>query len=269
MAAGSDPMIEATYGAAGPWSTATSAITDDGGQSFDVYHPENLGADGVRHPIITWGNGTFRPTGSYAALLRHLASWGFVVIATPSTWTGDGHEILAAVHALLDANEDPSSIFFHRLDPAKIAASGHSQGAYGALNAALMSGGLITTVVPIGLPDVVWLSPFHASDLDRLTQAVFFVGGGNDWLSTPAGALQYVQAIPGSAALALLGGGAHDGIMSGTDAYLGYLTAWMMYQLLDDIEAAGAFVGQQPEISTNAHWTVLFRVGAASVSRHP
>jgi len=264
------PAIEAIYAAPGPSVVGTSVLTDDSGHLLDVYFPANLGADGVRHPIITWGNGTLTSTSSYAPVLHHLASWGFVVIATPSTSTGSGSEILAAARLLVEENQDPSSLFYQRLDTTRIGASGHSQGAYGALNAALKSAGLITTVVPIGLPDVIWLSPLHASDLRGLTQTVFFVGGGDDWLSTSTGVLQYVQQVPGSAVVALLRGGVHDGIVSGTAAYLGYLTAWMMYQLRGDARAAGAFVGELAEISANAAWTVPFRsVSAALAPRAP
>lgn len=35
----------------------------------------------------------------------------------------------------------------------------------------------------------------------------------------------------------------------------GYVTAWFMWQLQGDTEAAKAFLGEQPEISTNPYYT--------------
>ena len=49
------------------------------------------------HPIISWGNGTGVSPSGYAWLLGHLASWGFVVIASESRNTGSGEEMLEEV----------------------------------------------------------------------------------------------------------------------------------------------------------------------------
>ena len=34
----------------------------------------------------------------------------------------------------------------------------------------------------------------------------------------------------------------------------GYMTAWMLYQLYDDVEAAKVFVGDDAEITSNTKW---------------
>ena len=34
----------------------------------------------------------------------------------------------------------------------------------------------------------------------------------------------------------------------------GYMTAWMLYQLMDDAEAASAFIGEEAEILHNSNW---------------
>jgi hypothetical protein len=35
---------------------------------------------------------------------------------------------------------------------------------------------------------------------------------------------------------------------------LGYATAWLEYQLLGNVTAAGAFTGAHPELVSNANW---------------
>ena len=68
------------YDNTGPYQTVTSR-NDGPSNNYAIYRPASLGANGERHPIITWGNGTGASPETYAGLCRHLASYGFVVIA--------------------------------------------------------------------------------------------------------------------------------------------------------------------------------------------
>lgn len=246
--------IESTYAAPGPWKVERSTVLDDAGRTYVVHQPADLGASGTRHPIVTWGNGTLIPALSYAGVLDHLASWGFVTIATTSTSTGTGDEILAAARYLVEQDAEPSSAYHGKLETSRVGAIGHSQGAIGALNAATKSDGLITTVVPVALPDLRWRSPEHEADLSGILQPVFFVAGSEDWVSTPSGLLAYVRAIPGSSTIGRRAGALHDAILDPAGAYLGYVTAWMRYRLSDDPVAAEAFEGPRAEILNNPLW---------------
>ena len=49
------------------------------GNKYDLYYPTPLGANGFKHPILTWGNGTFGQSTNYAYFLKHMASWGVVI----------------------------------------------------------------------------------------------------------------------------------------------------------------------------------------------
>ena len=138
--------IELKYYAAGPWPVTVStggACCDSAHNKFDLYYPTNLGANGFVHPILTWGNGSFALPLQYDYFLRHIASWGFAVIATEDQQTGVGQTILDGANFLVHANSDPASIFFHKLNVNQIGAFGHSQGAGGAGNALIKSSGLI------------------------------------------------------------------------------------------------------------------------------
>src|ERR1700682_990690 len=142
--------IEKKYYAAGPWAVTVSpgaACCDSLHNKFDLYYPTNLGANQFLHPILTWGNGSFGKSTDCAYLLTHMASWGFVAIATTDPFTGPGQTILDAANYLVHANSDPTSMFFHKLKVDQIGAMGTSQGAGGAINALVKSGGLIKTVI--------------------------------------------------------------------------------------------------------------------------
>ena len=141
--------IEQHFYANGTWAVTVQAGTlccDSLGNKFDLYYPTNLGANGFQHPILTWGNGSFGRASDVDYFLKHMASWGFVIIATEDTMTGPGQTILDAVNFMIAKNTDPASIFNNKLDVTNIGAFGASQGASGAINALINSGGVIKTV---------------------------------------------------------------------------------------------------------------------------
>lgn len=248
--------IESIYKVAGSYSVSTASVTDAGGAViYNLYYPTNLGAGDLRHPIITWGNGTNALSSHYWGLLNHLASWGFVVVASTDMTTGTGAEILAAANYMVQQDSDPGSIFYQKLDTARVGAIGHSQGAGGVVNATNHSSGLIKTTVPIALPNQIWVSPGDEYYVQLLTVPVLFLGGANDIIiASPATLTGYYNQVPGAAAVAVLKGAGHNTIQQTGGGFLGYINAWMMYVLCNDNTARGAFVGAPPEINTNTSW---------------
>jgi predicted dienelactone hydrolase len=72
---------------------------DSEGHQLDLYRPE---APPTRPlPVITWGNGTWASPEKYDYLLRHFASWGFIVVATHDNSVASGRTILDALDRLL------------------------------------------------------------------------------------------------------------------------------------------------------------------------
>lgn len=248
--------IEAHYSSAGPWVISTGTYIDSSGNSYDLFYPTQLGEGGFKHPILTWGNGSYGTVSQYLGVLNQLASWGFVLIASTSEATGTGHEMLAGAQDMVSMNSDPSSLFYHKLNTDEVGAMGHSQGAGGTVRATLESDGLIKTAVPISLPAEIWVSQPDAFNLAQLTAPVLFLGGSNDWLiAAPWAIWEYYQEVPGTASMLILNGADHLTIQGGGGGYLGYITAWLMYQLQSDQLARSAFVGDPPEANTNPNWS--------------
>lgn len=123
-------------------------IYGDQQQRFNIYRPQNLATSGYCHPILVWANGhtdnpepnpplcvvnsaTNQWCGQYLPLMQHLASHGFVVIASLSTTTSKGDPLptIAGLDWLLQQAETPSSPYYHRLDTTNIGQLGHSEGA--------------------------------------------------------------------------------------------------------------------------------------------
>jgi hypothetical protein len=277
--------IEQKYYANGPWTvttTVTATACDSKGDLCDIYFPANLGANGFLHPIVVWGNGTGTTpiaASTYAYYLRHLASWGFVVIATQDGTTGIGQTLIDSANYIKARNTDASSVFFGKLDVTKIGAVGHSQGATGVINAMIHSGGMISTAVAFHLPAQMWCSSssncLQTATLTGATAgSILYVSGSADTLISPDTQLfgsqlnsntAYYNATPSALtkAKAIIKGTNHNDVQgnptcpsglgscnNGVDAYLGYPTAWLMWQLQGAADGQQAFKASTGEIYT-------------------
>ncbi len=229
--------IDSEFALSGPYTVTLTTVT-----GYTIYHPRWM--DGG-HPIITWGNGTGAATSTYRPLLRHLASWGFVVIASDSGKTGSGIEMIEGVDYLLEENEIPDSPFFGQLDPESIGTTGHSQGGGGSINAA--TDPRVKCAVPI--------APAQG-EIENVHCPIFLVAGSRDNL-VPANFVRRTSYRPAQATtiLGIVQGMRHRDFTGDFGKARGYITAWFMYQLQGDPEAAQAFV-DECEICDNLEWTV-------------
>jgi len=121
-------------------------IYKDQQQRFNVYRPKNLATSGYCHPILIWANGyTDNPEpnpplcvtssadnkwcGQYLPMMNHLASHGFVVVASLSTATGsEPLPTLVGMSWIIQQAADPSSPYYQRVDTSNIGQLGHSFG---------------------------------------------------------------------------------------------------------------------------------------------
>ncbi|WP_280425671.1 hypothetical protein [Nocardia carnea] len=283
-------LVEATYYAPGPWAVAERTGADcctSTGDSYAIWYPADLGAGGVVHPVITWGNGTMAHPREYAYLLAHLASWGFVVIAADRTDTGTGVQMLDAVRYLVQQNSDPNSVFHGKIDTVAAGAAGHSQGGLGAINALARGNGAVGTAVTLEMPLSAVCASLPSVDgqsacIDPATVtsgSVLLVNGSADGISPATQHLPpeliglqsmqaYYDALPADLpkARAAVVGAQHNDVQgqpdctnfscsAGVHRYLGYLTAWFMDRLRGDPTARDAFLTGTGELLHNPHWS--------------
>lgn len=241
--------VSKRYSASGDHPVVAAAVP-----GYQMFYPADIEAGGDRHPVVTFGNGSYATYEQYEGLLRHLASWGFVVVVADSSVTGDGTEILAAARYILAQNDNRDSVFRDRIDVDHVAAVGHSQGAGGSINAGTESDGLITSTAVLNLPDPWWFSrPVDVVDVARLDGPVFYLTGADDPLSTALPQAAYHLASPGPAVRGRLLGAEHNWPSDG-GGFRGYLTAWLRFTLVGDADAAPAFTGSAPELLADPAW---------------
>jgi hypothetical protein len=104
--------------------TATSETTGPAG--YVLFYPKELGKNGIKHPIVSWGPGAVENAGIFTTLLNHLASHGFAVISYDAT--PQGQELITGLEWMLAENDKADSVFYKKLDTSKIAVGGHSAG---------------------------------------------------------------------------------------------------------------------------------------------
>ena len=225
-------------------------------RKFTYYYPEEIKESNKKYPVILYSTGTGVKGSTCYPLFKHWASYGFVVGANEdkNTWAGTSSN--TTLSYLMDLNNNKDSIFYQKIDLDNIGVTGHSQGGTSVFN--VLTNVSHSNMIKTG----VALSPAHEElcerlnwpyDLTNITQPILMVAGtkGSFEIETvsPIAALNRMfDKITSPKCLARKTGYEH-----GQTSYVadGYTTAWFMWQLQGDEEAAKAFMGGQPEIMNN------------------
>jgi hypothetical protein len=224
------------YGRSGPNGVATSS---DSVTQF--YYPSNIGQSSAKHAVILWGNGTFTTPTVYDGLLRHWASFGFIVAAAKTSNAGTGQEMLQGLDTLTTRNGQAGNPFYNKVNLSKVGSSGHSQGGFGAVQTG--KDPRVTTVFPIEGPGV-----------PAGTTPVLFLDSQNG-LGPPISRTAYPQMTNRPAAWAQLAGADHLTVLGNAGWFRVPATAWAKWQLDGDTHARDMFVGPNCGLCNNPVWS--------------
>jgi hypothetical protein len=225
------------YGATGPFPITRDMNTGPGG-AYDVFRPSTLGAQGRRHPIVSWANGTLFSLTDYQKLLEHWASHGLVVIAGHTMTTAGGGTHKAAIDWMIAENARAGSPYFGVLDTAHVAAAGHSQGGGATIAAGAQKPGplALTTTLPL-MPILSFES--DTSIVSKQTAPMFNINATMD-NRDPTGAVAmqiYTSAKTELVQAAFIG--VHEDAMG--PAMLAPTLAWFRLELMGDEAARPTF----------------------------
>jgi len=246
---------------AGPFATVTETNVGpavgagaDGGApvAFTMFRPKDLAQTGLCHPVITWGNGTGSNPSLYKVLLNHLASHGFVVIASdsPNVAQGTPAPMVAGVTWVLEQNDDPASALYHKIDATHIGATDHSQGGFATPSAGGDS--QITTIAAL----------CGASNQRNLHGPAMLFCGGMD-TTVPCSTIQTTfnaisnQPVMLASYLSVDHGswltfrGTKPSVVEATVA------AWMRVHLMNDTALRPWFYGASCKLCTDPAWQVM------------
>ena len=263
VATGGD--IEAKYLKNGVYETSYYEIAAiQNFSKYEIYYPTELLTSDKEYPVIVVCNGTGWPGSRSKPLYEHYASWGFIVIATEEeySWNAFGADMCVGLlkklndteSIELDGFEDKKNVFYGHIDFNNIGIVGHSQGGVGVVNAITNSDHqdiyrTAAALSPTGKELALGIDwPYDATKINVPILLISGAGGGDDWVVTGEGLADIYNDISANKVMARRKDTDHGKTQFSED---GYVTAWFMWQLQGDAEAAKAFTGSAPEIMNN------------------
>lgn len=154
-------------GTTGPYTPVPTKNVGPNNQ-YTTVHPKELGANGVKHPILIWGPGAGAFPEIYATLLLHIASHGFVIVSYNST--PQGPELTKGLDWIIAESKRSSSLYYDKVDTSKVAMGGQSAGSLATFNAAKDE--RLTTTVHINGGTF----PPHTASANLIRPALFICG---------------------------------------------------------------------------------------------
>lgn len=256
--------IEEKYLAMG--SHEVSYLEQAGMQDFkkyEIYYPSDITTGTEKYPVVIYSNGTGIKGTKYPAVLKHLASWGFIIMATEeeNSWNGFSSEMCIRTIIMLNETETidgwESNPFYGHVDLDNIGVSGHSQGGVGVINATTENkhGNMIKAIFSASPTNMALAESLQWEyDPSQITVPIFLVSstGNSDENLVVSGAQlrEIFDVVPDTVTkvMARRTNADHGDMLSFAD---GYMTAWFMWLLQDDENAAKAFVGNNAELLFN------------------
>ena len=270
--------IEKQYTPMGSYKVAKLEITSEDQQigRFVIYYPEAVEDSEEKYPVVLWANGTGSKSKTYTPFLKHLSSWGFIVVSNDDENTRTGASLNAGIDMLMAENEKSDSKLYQRIDLDRIGIGGHSQGGPAVFNMASVQphADMIKTVYAVSATSSYhtrifkdgWeydISKVHVPTLLTAGTGSFDAGtaeSSDQESDEKAGIMQGIcplwslqenfNLLPDDIDKAYF----RKKNVDHGDSYLqfdAYMTAWFRWQLQGDEDAAKAFTGDSPEIMTN------------------
>jgi len=178
----------------GPYEAGwTSAILNRQGRTLNtiIYYPSFVEGseaqiDTLHGPYqpIAFGHGFFMQNSYYISHFKHLASYGFVVIAPQFPDNNHfqlAYDLLYCVNYIKNQNSVPTSRFYNLIDLTKSGLSGHSMGGGASLLAAAYDS-TITVVAPLAAAET---NPSVINLMNQINGVVYLISAQNDGITPP------------------------------------------------------------------------------------
>jgi hypothetical protein len=232
----------ADVGAAGPFKSMT-VMNTGANNGYMLFYPVELGRDGLKHPIVTWGNGAGSTPGGYTILPR-LATHGFVVIASNSS-SVTGALLKGGIDWLIMENGREGSMFKDKLDPNQVAAMGYSLGSLATFDMAADMRLKTTVHISGGSMNKSVVSNLHGP-------AAFYCGNDTDIAYDGCEGDFEITKVP--TIYANFPGG-HGGVISGQSAQISKAAVgWLRWRLMGDKTLDAMFVGPDCTLCKDTAW---------------
>lgn len=253
--------LEKVYAGDGEYSVIhiTQKAEEPRIKQFQIWYPAELKSSSRSWPLVVLANGTGVPASSYEPIFRHLASWGFIVIGNEDSNSWDGLTTSISLKYMLTENQSSESVFYGKVDTDAVGLAGHSQGGVAVFNAATLFDNAkyykalcAQSCTSQDLAEnLQW--PYSVEKVNAPTLLMAGAGNSDSGLICPLESMDYnYDHISGQPVMmGRLVGTEHGDVLKRGDAYL---TAWFMYYLYGDAQAAECFEGDNAEMFSNTSW---------------
>lgn len=230
-----------------------------------MYYPAELETSGKKYPLVMIVNGSQCPAKTYLPFFERLASWGFIVVGNDDPQPGTGATASETLDYVLKESQIKDSI-----DQANMGIAGYSQGGAGAINAVTkFDNSRPYKTLFTGSAAYPLLATSQGWAYDPADIALDYFMTASTGTSDDTGVSDINKEYAGVSPLVALvdiyntlpdelvklrgrcAGAEHGDMQERTD---GYMTAWMLWELCGDEEAAKAFIGDDAEILHNEYW---------------
>ena len=235
-------------------------------KSYEIWYPTDMETSMEKFPVVIFSNGTGVKSSKYNALFEHLASWGFIAVGTEEEYSWNGFSSEMCLRLIIKLNNIKnyyaldSNPFYGKVDLDNIGISGHSQGGVGAINSAtnteyakMYKAIYSASMTNKDLASVLeW--DFNATEINIPTLLVAGTGDVDSTTILPLEGMRSIyNDIPETTMKLMI---RRANVDHGYMLYYGdgYMTAWFMWLLKGDKEAATAFTGNSAEILNNKNW---------------
>ncbi|MCX8057453.1 MAG: T9SS type A sorting domain-containing protein [Ignavibacteria bacterium] len=137
------------------------------------------------YPIIGFGHGFAMQTSYYTSLFKHLASYGYIIIAPQFPDVNHlqlAYDLLYCVRFIKSQNSNLNSIFYRLVDTSKVGLFGHSMGGGASLLASSIDS-TITVVAPLAAAET---NPSVISVMSKIKSVVYLITAQNDGITPPS-----------------------------------------------------------------------------------
>jgi dienelactone hydrolase len=178
----------------GPYEAGwTNATLNREGRTFStkIYYPSFIEGSEAQidtlhgpYQVIAFGHGFFMQNSYYISHYKHLASYGFVVIA-PQFPDNDhlqlAYDLIYCVNFIKTQNSNLTSRFFHLIDLTKAGLSGHSMGGGASLLASAIDS-TISVTAPFAAAET---NPSVINLMDQIKGVVYLISAQSDGIAPP------------------------------------------------------------------------------------
>ena len=269
----SESALEKKYAGLGSYEVSSMVVKSDDKSigNYRIWYPTELENSSEKYPLILVANGSNTAALNYPPFFSRLASWGFIVVGNDDRQCGSGESMSKTLDYILDLNKTSDSVLYGKVDEENIGITGYSQGGAAALRAVtefdnsnkyktIFTG---SAAYPLLAKNMGW--GYEAEKINIPYCMTAGTGQSDDNGKSIDSNEEMAGVCPLEALKRIYGeiddsvfkvraratGAEHGEVQMRTD---GYMTAWMLYQLCGDEEAAKVFIGEDAELLNNSNW---------------